>query len=168
MHNAYIPHLLQPLHTVVPSLSLRPQAHEKVTFCSHKFCLSSVFSIHHTVSQTCWISPKKFSRKTHSPDALMVPPALFCAMFPPTFSAALSQQLSHAAQPLSLVLHPRSSHLALMGLWLGPFSRDTARSLLVTRMPCTRHLAVCTDQPVPFTLCHKQDIPQVTIKNHEV
>lgn len=57
LHNAHILHLLQPLHTVVPSLSLRPQALEKVTFWTHDLCLTSVFSIHHTVSQTCQIAP---------------------------------------------------------------------------------------------------------------
>lgn len=89
-------------------------------------------------------------------------------MFPPTFSAALSQQLSYAAQLLSLVLLPRFSHLPHMGLWLGPFLWDTERSLLVTHMPCLRHLAVCTDQQIAFTPCNKQDIPQVTIKIHGV
>lgn len=87
-------------------------------------------------------------------------------MCPSTFNAALSQQVSHAAQLLSLVLHPRFPHLAHMGLWLGPFSWDTARSLLAALMTCARHLAVCTDQQIAFTPCHKQDIPQVTIKNH--
>lgn len=45
LYNAYIPHLLQPLHTVVFSLSFRPRAHE-ITFCTHKFCLLfSLFTI---------------------------------------------------------------------------------------------------------------------------
>lgn len=64
----------------------------------------------------------------------LVPPAFFWVIFPTAFGAALSQQLSHAAQLLSLVLHPRFSHLAHMELWLGPFSWDTEISLLVTHM----------------------------------
>lgn len=58
----------------------------------------------------------------------LVPPAFFWGVFPPAFSAALSQHLSHAVQLLSLVLHPRFSHLAIWDCGLG-HSHGTQRGL---------------------------------------
>lgn len=172
MHNAYGDSYLtscclrQPVRTGIPSLYLRPQAHEKVLppALTSFVLLLTLFSLLH--SPCCLPNLLDFPIKIFPQNPFPHCPtgATTLCVLPPTFSAALSQQLAHAAQLLSLVLHPRSSYGTMTWATLTGVSEVSNGSTQGKVL----HSAAHTNHHVVFTPSHKQDIPPVTIKNHEM
>lgn len=100
----------------------------------------------------------KFSRKVHSPAVPLVLPAFFCAVLPPTYSAALSHQLAHAVWLLNVVLHPRSSHLTPHGTmaWttlvrVSEVSYSNTHALHKTQCYIWRHVQITMLPSLPLT-----------------